>query len=46
MQPLDQERPEGYDQSERRLGIGKEVQLRADTPAGPMLVRYIEAGTR
>jgi hypothetical protein len=43
MRDLDDARRDEYDRSERRLGISKEVWFLAPTPAGELLVGYIEA---
>lgn len=42
MRELEQERKADYDQSERRIGITKEVWYLARAPGGDQLVGYIE----
>lgn len=42
MRELEQERKADYDQSERRIGITKEVWYLARTPGGDQLVGYME----
>ncbi len=42
MRELEQERKQDYDQSERRIGITKEVWYLARTPAGDQFVAYME----
>jgi hypothetical protein len=44
MGELDGARRDEYDASERRIGIRKEVCFLAPTPAGELLVGYIESG--
>jgi hypothetical protein len=42
MRELKEKRKPGYDQSERRIGITKEVWYLAHTPAGDQFVAYTE----
>jgi hypothetical protein len=42
MRELEEKRKPGYDQSERRIGITKEVWYLAHTPAGDQFVAYME----
>jgi hypothetical protein len=42
MRELEQEREPDYDQSERRIGITKEVWYLASTPGGDQFVAYME----
>jgi hypothetical protein len=44
MHDLDGSRREDYDRSEQRIGITKEVWFLAPTPAGELLVGYMESG--
>ena len=43
MRKLEGDRNAGYQQSERRIGITKEVWYLAHTPAGDQLVAYMES---
>jgi len=43
MHELEGDRNAGYQQSERRIGITKEVWYLASTPAGDQLVAYMES---
>jgi len=43
MHDLDGSRREEYDRSEQRIGITKEVWFLAPTPAGELLVGYMES---
>ena len=44
MRELEGKRKPGYNRSERRIGITKEVWHQARTPAGDQLVAYMETG--
>ncbi len=44
MHQLETERQGEFDQSERRIGITKEVWFLAQVPAGDLLVGYMESG--
>jgi hypothetical protein len=44
MHDLDGARRDDYDRSEQRIGITKEVWFLAPSPAGELLVGYIESG--
>jgi hypothetical protein len=43
MRELEEKHKPGYDQSERRIGITKEVWYLAHTPAGDQFVAYMES---